>query len=505
MLFNTPLIHTAQRTPGAAAQARNATVLRPASMDQVDNDLTLAMVFHAWHNTAPDDTDIEQHSAVNPSMEVAADAQWPGSNGSDTLTPFDAPDAVAEGSLAEPLNFKPLFWLDPSHSNTPTGNQPWLVPGLLCGVAAGASSASSGSGTSVANAPAMTPTPGWSASSGWGQANVAHALALVKGADYIPSISQAHTHSYLDDLGFTTAWSQGYTGQGAVIACIDTGFDLKNNYLTSHIRLSSYCWNFVNESTDVQDDNGHGTMTGSEMCAGPGTGFGITGGAYGAELMVLKALDANGHGSSSQVSSAIYFAVNHGADVINLSLGQNNPDSVILTALSYAQAHDVVVVAAAGNSTADQPCYPAAYAMVMPHVIAVGATQTSSAPFSMASFSNQAGTTQGYNFVTAPGVDITGFGTDEQLWSWSGTSVAAPLVAAQAAILSSAKASQHARDIVQSIMESADALELMFGGPAIAVGSASQSGSADASAYERSVFVEDNRVKFNALPFDHIY
>lgn len=470
MLSNTSLIHTAQRAPGAAAQARNATVQRQASMDQVDNDHRLAMVFHARHNTAPDDTDIKQHSAVNLSTQNSADAQWPELNGSDTLTPFDAPDAVAEGSLAEPLNFKSLFWLDPSHSNTPTGNQPWLVPGLLCGVAAGASSASSGSGTSVANAPAMTPTPGWSASSGWGQANVAHALALVKGADYIPSISQAHTHSYLDDLGFTAAWSQGYTGQGAVIACIDTGFDLKNNYLTSHLRLSSYGWNFVNESTDVQDDNGHGTMTGSEMCAGPDTGFGITGGAYGAELMVLKALDANGHGSSSQVSSAIYFAVDHGADVINLSLGQNNPDSVILTALSYAQAHDVVVVAAAGNSTADQPCYPAAYAMVMPHVIAVGATQTSSAPFSMASFSNQAGTTQGYNFVTAPGVDITGFGTDEQLWSWSGTSVAAPLVAAQAAILASAKASQHARDIVQSIMESADSLELMFGGSAAAVG-----------------------------------
>jgi len=351
----------------------------------------------------------------------------------------------------------------------------------------------------------MTATPGWSASSGWGQANVAHALAIVKGASYTPFISQTNTQSYLDDLGFTTAWSQGYTGQGAVIACIDTGFDLKNSYLTSHIRLSSYCWNFVNDSADVQDDNGHGTMTGSEMCAGPGTGFGITGGAYGAELMVLKALDANGHGSSSKVSSAIYFAVDHGADVINLSLGQDKPDSLVLNALSYAQAHDVVVVAAAGNSAGSLPCYPAAYAMVMPNVIAVGATQTSSAPGSLASFSNKAGTTQGYNFVTAPGVDITGFGTDEQLWSWSGTSVAAPLVAAQAAILASAKATQQARDIVQSIMESADALELMFGGSAAAVGSDTKTGSADASAYERSVFVEDSLLKIRALPFDHIY
>jgi len=83
--------------------------------------------------------------------------------------------------------------------------------------------------------------------------------------------------------------------------------------------------------------------------------------------------------------------------------------------------------------------------------------------------------------------------------------VAAPLVAAQAAILASAKAGQHAPDIVQSIMQSADALELMFGGSAAAVGSDTKTGSADASAYERSVFVEDSLLKIRALPFDHIY
>ncbi len=488
MLPNSQPVQATTRLPGAASQVRKFHPLNASTLNE-------------------NETDIEQKSAVNLSTEDSADAQLAWTNGSAAVTALYAPAAVAEVGLTDRADFNSLPWLNksPIDSITFKSNQPWLISGLLCGVAAGASGSSSGSGSSVANAPAMTATPGWSASSGWGQANVAHALALVKGADYIPSISQANTHSYLDELGFTTAWSQGYTGQGAVIACIDTGFGFKNSYLTSNIRFSSYCWNFVNDSADVQDDNGHGTMTGSEMCAGPGTGFGITGGAYGAELMVLKALDANGHGSSTKVSAAIYFAVDHGADVINLSLGQHNPDSLILKALSYAQAHDVVVVAAAGNSAGSLPCYPAAYAMLMPNVIAVGATQTSNVPVNMASFSNKAGTTQGYNFVTAPGVDITGFGTDEQLWSWSGTLVAAPLVAAQAAILTSAKAGQHARDIVQSIMESADALELMFGGSAAAVGSDTKTGSADASAYERSVFVEDSLLKIRALPFDHIY
>ena len=505
MLSNSQPVQAATRLPGTTSQARYFRPLNASAITEKETDNTLAMVFHAWHKTAQEEADTDLQSAVKPSTEDSAYAQLAWTSDSGVVAAFYSPDAVAEAGSTNRANFNSLPWLDKSYSDTPTANQPWLIPGLLCGVAAGASGSSSGSGASAANAPAMTATPGWSASSGWGQANVAHALEMVKGASYTPFISQTNTHSYLDDLGFTTAWSQGYTGQGAVIACIDTGFDLKNSYLTSHIRLSSYCWNFISDSADVQDDNGHGTMTGSEMCAGPGTGFGITGGAYGAELMVLKALDANGHGSSSKVSSAIYFAVDHGADVINLSLGQDKPDSLVLNALSYAQAHDVVVVAAAGNSAGSLPCYPAAYAMVMPNVIAVGATQTSSAPESLASFSNKAGTTQGYNFVTAPGVNITGFGTDEQLWSWSGTSVAAPLVAAQAAILASAKATQQARDIVQSIMESADALELMFGGSAAAVGSDTKTGSADASAYERSVFVEDSLLKIRALPFDHIY
>jgi hypothetical protein len=69
----------------------------------------------------------------------------------------------------------------------------------------------------------------------------------------------------------------------------------------------------------------------------------------------------------------------------------------------------------------------------------------------------------------------------------------------------SAQASQHARDIVQSIMESADALEIMFGGSAACVGSDLSPGSADAFQYEKSVFVEDSKFKLSALPFDHMY
>ena len=502
--------------PHSQALQTTALALRPASLSRnflalntrpptyTTPDNKLATVFDSWQHMAVEDIESNDSEWLeSPSSNTSVEALHLTSQ-SDALAAFLPVDHSELVRVNEAAHFDTLSWFD-NTDTAGTGNQPWLIAGLLCGVAAGGSSSSSGSAFAASSAPAMSTTPGWSAASGWGQPNVAHALALVKGANYQSAISQTGMHSYLDDMGFTTAWSQGYTGKGVVIASIDTGFDFKNPYLTAHMHFSAQCWNFVNDSANAQDDNGHGTMTASEMCAGPATGFGITGGAYDAELMVLKALDDNGHGISSQVSSAICYAVDHGAAVINLSLGQNNADHLIQNALSYAMAHDMVVVAAAGNSAASQPCYPAAYGMVMPHVIAVGATQTSNLPGTLAAFSNQAGTTQAYNFVTAPGENIIGFGTDEQLWSWSGTSVAAPLIAAQAALLASAQANQHARDIVQSIMQSADALEMMFGGPSAATGSAISPGSQAAYLYEKSVFVEDSKLKLSALPFEHMY
>jgi len=252
-------------------------------------------------------------------------------------------------------------------------------------------------------------------------------------------------------MGFTAAWSQGYTGTGVVIADIDTGFDFHNSRLTEGINFSAYNWNFINHSNNVQDDNGHGTMTASEMVADPGTGFGVVGAAFDAQLMVLKALDSNGQGSTSQVCEAIYYAVDHGADVINLSLGQNSPNTELQSALAYANTHDVVVVAAAGNNAANTPCFPAVYAALFPNVIAVGATQYAGTGTELAYYSNHAGGTQGYNYVSAIGTDLIGYGINNTLWSWTGTSMASPLVAAQAAIIESTHSGMSASQVIQTI------------------------------------------------------
>ena len=107
-----------------------------------------------------------------------------------------------------------------------------------------------------------------------------------------------------------------------------------------------------------------------------------------------------------------------------------------------------------GNDGASQPDFPARYAQAIADCIAVGATQASGSGFSMASFSDQAGSTTAYNFVDAPGVGIKGYGLNGAIYSWSGTSMATPLVAAEAADLLSAHTSLTINQIVQDIVHS---------------------------------------------------
>ncbi len=346
----------------------------------------------------------------------------------------------------------------------------------------------------------------WSSASGWGQINVGKSLEwALPDYSFVNANDASNTPAYLTDMGFTYAWANGFTGKGVVIAAIDTGFDFHNPYLTQGIDFSVYNWNFIDHNNNVQDDNGHGTMTASEMVADPSTGFGICGGSFDAELMVLKALDASGKGSVANVCEAIYYAVDHGADIINMSLGQNIANSQLQSAMQYAWAHDVVVVAAAGNNAGSSPSFPAAYGSTFSNVIAVGASDYQGAALELANFSNHAGSFQPYNYVTANGVDIIGFGTENTLWSWSGTSMSAPLVASQAAILESANPALTAAQIIQAITGSADNLDTWLN--AYATGSdpgIQASGSHDTSTEFNLLNTHTNVIQ-NAFPLEHMY
>lgn len=302
----------------------------------------------------------------------------------------------------------------------------------------------------------------WSASSGFGQADVAPAFAAVLDANLTPTVPVPSTTLAqwgINAMHFQSAWAAGYNGKGVVIAEIDTGIDLTNAALIQN--LSAYNWNFVNNSANVQDDNGHGTAVASELIAAPVSGKTptILGGAYGAQLMVLKAADSTGATTDANLVSAISYAVGHGANVINISLGGNSLNGAQLDAITNAVNHGVIVCMAAGNSAGTTPQYPAAYASSLNTAIAVGASaQTNIGSYTLASFSNAAGGDVPYNFVDAPGNNILAYGLGGILKSWSGSSVATPLISAEAADLLSAHSGLSAAQIVQAIVHDTVAL-----------------------------------------------
>jgi len=306
-------------------------------------------------------------------------------------------------------------------------------------------------------APAIldTPSSAWSASAGYGVINVAAALSsalgitVKQGDSFNASIEQwpiAVSH-------FQDAWAAGSTGKDVVVAVIDTGIDLGNSAINHDI--NPWSWNFVANSANVQDDNGHGSAVISQINSRPSTSNtkALYGGAYDSEVMVLKALGADGQGTQKNLVAAINYAVEHGAQVINLSAGGNFNDATTQAALINAANHGVIVCMAAGNSGALAPQYPAQFANTMNTTIAVGSVaQNSSGALAWVSSNNLAGTSVPYNYVEAPGSNILGYGLNSVIKDWSGTSFATPYVTAAVADLLSSHSGLGAEQIVNALV-----------------------------------------------------
>lgn len=291
----------------------------------------------------------------------------------------------------------------------------------------------------------------WSETSGWGGVDALAAINYVTHQSLADVSSEPFTTPWgIEKANMDDAWSYGYTGKGITVAVIDTGLNLSNNDLIQN--LSSWSWDFVNNDSDVSDDNGHGTFVASEIIAA-NDGYGLTGAAYDAELMVLKVLDSAGGGSAEVAAKAIIYAVDHGANIINLSLGSVSNYDGYGDAISYAYEHNVLVVMSAGNNSGDDPIYPAYYAKNNENAIAVGALNINYqfGTQSVASFSNHAGEGP-YAFLDAAGQEVWGYGLKgDDILNWAGTSMAAPYVAAAAALVWSANESLTAVQVAQAL------------------------------------------------------
>jgi subtilisin family serine protease len=162
------------------------------------------------------------------------------------------------------------------------------------------------------------------------------------------------------------AWDFVTASNKVVVAVLDSGIDFTHPDLTN--RVSSNGWNFIDQSSDARDVDGHGTFCSGLIAAGWNNALGIAGIGKDVEILPIKVL-SGGSGSTANILSGIYYALNHGARVLNMSFGGAASYSLD-TALNDAHSAGVVVVAAAGNDSSVIPAYPASSRLV----IAVGAS-----------------------------------------------------------------------------------------------------------------------------------
>ncbi|WP_127575394.1 S8 family peptidase [Paenibacillus barengoltzii] len=218
-------------------------------------------------------------------------------------------------------------------------------------------------------------------------------------------------------------WKLSKGSNDVIVAVVDTGVDLKHPDLQGRL-LKGY--NVINPDQEPTDDVGHGTHVAGIISANVNNGEGIAGMMWGGKILPVKALDQSGSGTTYSVAQGIIWATDHGAKVINMSLGNYADAQFLHEAIKYAYERDVVLIAATGNDNTERPGYPAAY----PEVLSVSATDYN---MQKASFSNYGD----YIDVMAPGESIASTYPDNQYAALSGTSMASPHVAALAALIRS--------------------------------------------------------------------
>lgn len=218
----------------------------------------------------------------------------------------------------------------------------------------------------------------------------------------------------LAKIGAPQAWDVSQGGYGP-IAVVDTGIKASHGDLTGEV-LAGY--NFLNDSTDTNDDHGHGTHVAGIIAGTSNNGNGIASIGFKGSLLPVKVLDNTGSGTYGDLASGIMYAADRGAKIINLSLGGSSSSQTLQFAVDYARQRGAIIVAAAGNNGNSAAVYPAAYA----GVVAVSAATTDD---NLAAFSSY-----GSNItVSAPGVGIISTYNNGGYATMSGTSMATPEVA----------------------------------------------------------------------------
>ncbi len=263
---------------------------------------------------------------------------------------------------------------------------------------------------------------------------------------WIPGDPLVPQQSWLQVTGFPTAWDDTRGRADVVVAVIDSGIAADHPDLAENL-LPGY--DYLNRDPIPEDEVGHGTAVAGIIAAAV-NGTGIVGGAPGVRILPLKVGDQVG-ASSLAIAEAIYGAIERGTHVINLSLGADTPSATLEQAIEQAYNRGIIVVAAAGN-TPDAVTFPASY----PEVIAVGGATADGKR--LASFTSRLTRVD----LVAPAEEILTTSWDGQQAGWetrTGTSFAAPMVSAAAALLRSVAPDSSVEWVRQTLRETARPLD----------------------------------------------
>ena len=282
---------------------------------------------------------------------------------------------------------------------------------------------------------------------------------------HLGAVNAPEAWAHLESLGLPAGGASDI-----VVAVIDTGVDFSHPDLAANMWVNplevaansadddsngfiddlhgvSVVSNTASHSGNPMDDNGHGTHVAGIIAASANNGIGGTGVAFNARIMAIKSFGYSGTGASSDIAEGIYYAVENGADIINMSFGTYAESSLMKDALQVAFGTSVLVAAAGNDGRGNLSCppdsnpppadmFPAAYNWVLGVQASMAQPNVSTGSW-LAPFSNYdcvPNDAHEYELL-APGAGVYSTVPGDSYSSWSGTSMATPVVSGIAALL----------------------------------------------------------------------
>ncbi len=268
---------------------------------------------------------------------------------------------------------------------------------------------------------------------------------LARPVDTTPNDPHFSEQWGLTQIEAPAAWDVVTGTQTVVIAIVDSGIQEDHPDLDDHLWVNPgeiagngvdddnngyvddvHGWNFVADSNDIADGNGHGTQVAGVAAAESDNGLGIAGVCWNCRIMPVKVMADSGVANYSDIAEGVRYAADKGAQVINLSLGGYANSNALREAVAYAADKGAVVVGGAGNDNTASPFYPAAY----DGVLAVAGTADDDTKAAFSDYGD-------WVDLAAPAVAITTTFLGGDYGPADGTSLAAPFVSGLAGLIRS--------------------------------------------------------------------